>query len=52
MFFILNEKMNETGTGVNVAYGIIAVLFVASNVLFCLAMAARRRRGLKATHDH
>ena len=43
--------MNERGTGVNVAYGIIAVLSVASNLLFCLAMAARRRRGLKTTHD-
>ena len=43
--------MNERGTGVNVAYGIIAVLSVASNLLFCLAMAAKRRRGLKTTHD-
>ena len=44
MFFILNEMMNERGTGVNVAYGIIAALSLASNLLFCLARAEKTKR--------
>lgn len=45
-----DNEITERGLAVNVAYGMIAVLAFASNLVFCLAMK-RKRNNLKTSHD-
>ena len=44
------NEITEKELGVNVVYGMIAVLAFANNLVFCLAMK-RKRNALKTSHD-